>query len=305
MEIIKSIKPIYEIQDIIKDNVNKKYGRLTIIDVDKIKRYPYYICECECGSEPKSINLNNLKNGGTKSCGCIKLEKYIKKDLENINKKYGMLTVIFRNIEDNRGGVYYWCQCDCGSPLKSISLNNLKKGCTLSCGCYAKEMVSKRFKKYNTYDLTDEFGIGYTFKNEPFYFDLKNYDKIKDYCWYKTIDKYIASYIDRKTLMLHRFIMNPKDSEVVDHINGYESRNDNREYNLRVCNHQENSRNRKNAKGIHFDKDRNKWRAQIWTGTKKLYLGLYEKEEDALEVRREAELKYFGEFAAIKGENSD
>ena len=31
---------------------------------------------------------------------------------------------------------------------------------------------NKNHKKYNNYDLTGEYGIGYTFKNEEFYFDL-------------------------------------------------------------------------------------------------------------------------------------
>ena len=42
--------------------------------------------------------------------------------------------------------------------------------------------MSETFKKYNTYDLSGEYGIGYTSKGEEFYFDLDDYDKIKDYC---------------------------------------------------------------------------------------------------------------------------
>lgn len=31
----------------------------------------------------------------------------------------------------------------------------------------------------NTYDLSGEYGIGYTTKGEEFWFDLEDYDKIK------------------------------------------------------------------------------------------------------------------------------
>ena len=43
--------------------------------------------------------------------------------------------------------------------------------------------VSKHNKKYNWYDLSGEFGIGFTQNDILFYFDLEDYDKIKNYCW--------------------------------------------------------------------------------------------------------------------------
>ena len=51
-------------------------------------------------------------------------------------------------------------------------------------------MLSEKYnpKKYNKYDLTGKFGIGYTSKGEEFYFDLEDYDKIKNHLWYKDKD---------------------------------------------------------------------------------------------------------------------
>lgn len=40
----------------------------------------------------------------------------------------------------------------------------------------------KKNKRYNRYDLTGEYGIGYTNQGVEFYFDLEDYDKIKEYC---------------------------------------------------------------------------------------------------------------------------
>ena len=54
--------------------------------------------------------------------------------------------------------------------------DNLKSGSTKSCGCLAKEIRSKIHKKYNQYDLSGEYGIGWTSNtNEEFYFDLEDF----------------------------------------------------------------------------------------------------------------------------------
>lgn len=49
-------------------------------------------------------------------------------------------------------------------------------------------------------------------------------------------------------------------------------------------------------KGISFDKDRNKWVAQIQFKSKHYFLGRYDRKDDAIRVRKEAEEKLFGEF---------
>ena len=39
-------------------------------------------------------------------------------------------------------------------------------------------------KKYNKYDITShDYGIGWTYDGYEFYFDLLDYDLIKNYCW--------------------------------------------------------------------------------------------------------------------------
>ncbi|KKK59795.1 hypothetical protein LCGC14_3030790 [marine sediment metagenome] len=54
------------------DLTSKKFGRLTVIKrVDKNKSRNYrWLCKCDCGKE-KIILGYNLKNGHTKSCGCL------------------------------------------------------------------------------------------------------------------------------------------------------------------------------------------------------------------------------------------
>jgi len=98
---------------------------------------------------------------------------------------------------------------------------------------------------------------------------------------------------------LHRWLMNPPNGFHVDHIN----RNplDNRRSNLRICTPTENYRNKSTnsnntsgATGV--TRSLSKWKAFIRADGKNKYLGTFENIEDAIIVRREAEIKYFGEF---------
>ena len=79
--------------------------------------------------------------------------------------------------------------------------------------------LKNKLKKYNTYDLTGEYGIGYTFKGEEFWLDLEDYHKIKGYCWYYSQRYVVAHEIDdsKKHVNLHNLVMNKRENEVIDH----------------------------------------------------------------------------------------
>jgi hypothetical protein len=52
-----------------------------------------------------------------------------------IGLKYGKLLVLEASERrDSSGGIFYLCQCDCGT-VKDVSKNKLKRGHTRSCGC--------------------------------------------------------------------------------------------------------------------------------------------------------------------------
>ena len=104
--------------------------------------------------------------------------------------KFGRLTVTSRapdKINKNKRVPMWNCLCDCGNPCV-VNGYLLQSGKTQSCGCIRKETSRKMMKKYNTFDLSGDIGIGYTTKGEEFYFDIEDYDKIKDICW--SIDAY-------------------------------------------------------------------------------------------------------------------
>lgn len=82
-------------------------------------------------------------------------------------KRFGSLTVI-KQIEDyvspsGRHSGRWLCRCDCEKhSLVEANSNNLTSGRTTSCGCGKSYKLSKAFKKYNSYDISGEYGIGFT-----------------------------------------------------------------------------------------------------------------------------------------------
>lgn len=197
----------------------------------------------------------------------------------------------------------YECICDCGNICNKNRRNLLKKEST-SCGCITSKMISIKNQKHNTYDLSGNFGIGYTLKGDVFYFDLEDYDKIKKYCWAKT-QGYIKTTSNNKPMQLHRLIMGVEDSNIIiDHIKGFGSEYDNRKENLRIVNKSQNAMNAKTpshntsgVKGVSYDKTSNKWRSYINKDKKRIELGKFDNIQDAISIRKQAEEKYFGEYA--------
>jgi hypothetical protein len=89
-------------------------------------------------------------------------------------KEFGRLKVLER-AENNKWGQIQWlCRCNCDGKEVIKTGSTLKSGDTKSCGCLHRESATKMGKlkkKYNTYNLSGDYGIGYTIKGEPFYFD--------------------------------------------------------------------------------------------------------------------------------------
>lgn len=83
----------------------------------------------------------------------------------------------------------------------------------------------------------------------------------------------------------------------MDHINGV--KDDNRIINLRVVTTQENQKNTKMHKhntsgcmGVHFHTRDKKWTVRIKINRKYIHLGSYKTKEEAIKVRKDAEIKY-------------
>ena len=238
----------------------------------------------------------------------------VKNDLTG--RTFGRLTVLEQtedHIYPNGGRCAMWkCECNCDAHniliVRGSALTKKYKP-TRSCGCLRSEQAGelcKSRRKINEYDLSGEYGIGWTSNtNKEFYFDLEDYDKIKNYCWREDISpngySMLKTRVEDKQVLMHNLL---------GFINyDHKNRNslDNRKSNLRQCTVVENCRNRSKRSdntsgviGVTWHKPLQKWRATINLNKKLTHIGYYTNKNDAIVARLKAEFEHYGEFAPQK-----
>lgn len=242
-----------------------------------------------------------------------KYSKYLEKGMV-----FGRLTVI--EVDESskiRGGKKvipsqwkYVCKCICGG-ISTPTKNHLVNGRTLSCGCYASELVTARNidgKKTNFIEINADVTKIYFYNTTKYtVINTEDYDKIKNYCWSENKRGYVHTSNKggaHVVLFLHRIINNTPEDMGTDHIN--RNRLDNRKSNLRTCTPLENAQNKgiatnntSGTTGVYYRKDRDMWFARIGINDGGIYLGYFKNKQDAIEARYKAEIKYYGEFAPV------
>lgn len=53
-----------------RKDISASYGRLSVLSVEG----GFALCACSCGSDTFKCRVSNLRNGSTKSCGCLRRE---------------------------------------------------------------------------------------------------------------------------------------------------------------------------------------------------------------------------------------
>lgn len=173
--------------------IGKTFGRLTVLEEDveypvihNLTKGKYYKCQCSCDNKTIITVLgNNLRNGSTKSCGCLIKDLNKQNVIPMIGKQIGHLTVL--EIDNNykiknnikSSSYFYKCKCDCGkiitvngSELRRKEHNQISCGCILSKGEQKiKEILSflqinfkqqytfENLKSNKGYNLKFDFGI--------------------------------------------------------------------------------------------------------------------------------------------------
>lgn len=214
-------------------------------------------------------------------------------------QKFGRLTVLHKSQKQN-GRIYWTCQCECGK-IKDICASSLTSGATKSCGCFQREQCSISNSRNNSYKIVNGTVCMTTSSGVDFYVSIEDLEKVSKYCWAES-NGYIISCKSGKMIKLHRFVMNATASQIVDHIDG--NKQNNIRSNLRIVNKSQNAMNSKKrydnksgVTGVVWNARKNKWVARIKYNYKDIHLGYFENIEDAKKARREAEDKYFGEYA--------
>ena len=190
----------------LQDFTGQKVGRLTIIERAEDSVSPKGVrimwrCKCECGKECiKSSNF--LRSSPNPSCGCYTSEATSKRTLEDLTgQRFGRLTVIKR--VPYKGLTRWLCRCDCGNEIEAFG-NNLKRGHTISCGCYRDESRIK-VKTTHGYANTRIYGV---------------WGKMKGRCYRKTSPDY-PRYGGRGITMCDEWRDNPVAFIEWAYANGY------------------------------------------------------------------------------------
>lgn len=134
------------------DLTGQKFGRILVLKrAENKNRRVTYLCKCDCGKE-LVILAQNLANGTTKSCGCLKLE-LVTKRAKNLHRSHGKSKTRLYRI---------WC--------------------AMKCRCFNKN--SKRYTDYGGRGITvcdewkNDFVVFATWANANGYNDTLSIDRI-------------------------------------------------------------------------------------------------------------------------------
>lgn len=125
---------------------NETFGHLKVIKFTGETRSGSYLweCLCNCGST-HYVTTKHLKNGSTKSCGCLQKKPNKSKGRPHqsnlVGKIYNKLKVLSHHSTDKHQNKVWECLCDCGN-ITYVTTNHLNRNHTQSCGC-----ISMKFGK--------------------------------------------------------------------------------------------------------------------------------------------------------------
>jgi len=133
--------------------------------------------------------------------------------------------------------------------------------------------------------------------------DAADYEWLNRYHWRMT-NGYPCRWEKGRQISMHREIMQAPADRFVDHVDG--NKQDARRSSLRVCNSEENQRNKPKGrnrlsrfKGVTYWRKTGKWKAGCTVNRHLYHLGYFEDEVEAARTYDYAAVKYFGEFARV------
>lgn len=96
------------------DLTGQRFGRLTVLYRGlSMIRCITWLCQCDCSPEGKiHVRGAALRNGTTKSCGCLRAEKTKSRGFDLTDMVFGYWKVLGQ--APTRGLARYWlCECLC------------------------------------------------------------------------------------------------------------------------------------------------------------------------------------------------
>ena len=143
--------------------------------------------------------------------------------------------------------------------------------------------------------------------------DNSDYEELSKYKWHAHknrnsnvfyAERNIKKGKGQTPLQMHRSLMGLPKGKEVDHID-MDGLNNQRK-NLRICTRSENMFNRpkyksntSGFKGVHFNKEHQKWRVFIAVNKKQIHVGYFINKEEAYKAHCFACVKYHGDFSRV------
>lgn len=269
----------------------QKFGTLTVIEPPKTGNRVNV--RCECGTL-KSVRVDHLLSGGTRSCGCRQRGFVLPEDL--VGHRFGQITV---EALTQRNPVKWRVRCDCGQTTE-VWACHLRAGRVKSCGCGRLKDRSKAppaaVRGARWLPLT---------RGKFTLVDVADYDDLVKFNWHFDGSGYAATCtgLARDHVRLHRALLG-NEPKMVDHING--DKLDNRRCNLRpvtatqsVWNTRKRRHTRSKYRGVDYHRHNKKWRARLRSNGIMHYLGYFDTEEAAARAYDVAAAADRGEFAKL------
>lgn len=142
-----------------KDITDQRFGKLIAKEYlfDDFRKQACWLFLCDCGNK-KILPYNQVKWGGTNSCGCVRSERAANlKKTDITGQRFGRLTAVKpTELRHGSGSVVWECTCDCGNTAL-YTVNQLRHGNVNSCGCLYLE--TRKEWSGNRKDLTDSTSI--------------------------------------------------------------------------------------------------------------------------------------------------
>lgn len=197
-----------------------------------------------------------------------------------IGKSYGYLTILEDTGKKYHSTKIYKCRCECGNIIE-VNINKLHTGHVKSCGCRRfrwKNLTGQRFGRLEVLEFA------YTKDNKNFW---KCRCDCGNVCYVNT-----ASLTNGTTVSCgckndeNRASLSSFDRGLVDGTMKCAIKKDRKL----------NKNNSSGVRGVHYDKDRKLWVAQIMFQRKAHLLGRFKTKREAIRARQVGEEKYFGKY---------
>src|SRR6056297_3529664 len=136
-------------------NIGKRFGNLIIQDLVRTKRNNdtqnklYYICNCDCGTKNKYIQVHLFHKYNYTSCGCKQVKTCIKDCQSYVGTQINDLTVIEykynQSAVNKRNKHMFRCKCTCGNENYWITKEQLLYKTPQRCdSCYTWKSLNSQ-----------------------------------------------------------------------------------------------------------------------------------------------------------------